>query len=52
MALTKIDRSDDSKPEPKQGVPDKEKPLILYVEDDDTNANANPPAESSQIRSM
>ena len=50
MALTKIDRSDDSKSGPKQGVPDSEKPLILYVEDDDTNADLAQAALSEKYR--
>jgi CheY-like chemotaxis protein len=52
MALTKIDRNDDSKPGPKQGVPDSEKPLILYVEDDDTNADLAQAALSEKYRVM
>ena len=52
MALTKIDRSDESKPDPKGGILDQDKPLILYVEDDDTNADLAQAALSEKYRVM
>ena len=52
MALTRIDRNEESRPDPKDGIPEMDKPLILYVEDDDTNADLAQAALSEKYRVM